>query len=342
MDTLTTESHLSPLVVVCGSDDNYAMPLAVTLYSTLVNLEKDCTLYLYIIDGGISDRSKERLHRVLDVEHVDLRLKWVIPDDRASLSTLRTYEWVTAATYLRLLIPDVVPEQFKKAIYLDSDLLVEGNLRHLWNQEMGRHALLAVGEFGTPYVSSRWGITKYKELGLAPDTPCFNAGVLVVNLKRWREEKISQKVIQYLREYEKYVHLADQEGLNAVLAKDWGKLDPKWNVASHLLYYEQWEESAFKEEIRPIREELIRKPYIFHFAGGSKPWQIGCEHPAQLQWIGYLKDSGWFGPAESILWRGKWFMQYYLWQIKVLIRKGVFKVGLEQVWKKMRAYALSQ
>ena len=95
-------------------------------------------------------------------------------------------------------------------------------------------------------------------------------------------------------------------------------------------------------EIRPIREELIRKPYIFHFAGGSKPWQIGCEHPAQLLWIRYLKESKWFEPTESILWRWKWFMQYYLWQIKVLIRKAMFKVGLGEVWKKMRAYALSQ
>jgi lipopolysaccharide biosynthesis glycosyltransferase len=207
---------------------------------------------------------------------------------------------------------------------------------------MGRHALLAVRDCGTPYVSSQYGITKYREIGLAPDTPYFNSGLLVINLKRWRAEKISQKVIRYLREYEQYINLADQDGLNAVLFDDWGRLDPKWNVVSHILYYEQWEESAFKEEIRPIREELIRKPYIFHFSGGSKPWQIGCEHPAQLEWIRYLKQSGWFEPNESILWRGKWFMQYYLWQIKVLIRKAVFKVGLGQVWNKLRTYALFQ
>jgi lipopolysaccharide biosynthesis glycosyltransferase len=284
MDTIDTKSQPSPLVVVCGADDNYAMPLAVTLYSALVNLEKGCTLYLYIIDGGISERSRKRLSRVLEVEHVDLHLKWVIPSDATLLSGIKRLEWVTAATYLRLLIPDVVPEQFEKAIYLDSDLLVKANLRHLWDQEIGSYALLAVREFGAPYVSFSGGVVKYKELGLAPDAPCFNAGVLVMNLKRWREEKISQKAIQYLRKYEKEVEMADQEGLNAVLANNWGMLDHNWNVISHILFYEQWQESAFKEEIRPIREELIRKAYIFHFVGGSKPWQIGCEHPAQLQW----------------------------------------------------------
>ena len=160
-----------------------------------------------------------------------------------------------------------------------------------------------------------------------------------MNLKRWREEKISQKAIQYLRKYEKEVEMADQEGLNAVLANNWGRLDHKWNVISHILFYEQWQESAFKEEIRPIREELIRKAYIFHFVGGSKPWQIGCEHPAQLQWIGYLKESRWFEHNESILWFAKWFVLYSLRQIKVAIREVVFKVGLGEVWAKLRAYA---
>lgn len=342
INTVNTKSHQSPLVVVCGSDDNYAMPLAVTLYSALVHLEKGCTLYLYIIDGGISQSSKKRLQRVLSVEHVDLHLEWITPPNLALLSGLKTHEWITSATYLRLLIPDVLPEQFEKVIYLDSDLLVKANIKNLWKQEPGSHALLASTDFGTPYVSSNLGITKYRELGLEPDTPCFNAGVLVMNMKRWRTEKISQQVIQYLRDYEEYVNLEDQEGLNAVLSNDWGRLDPKWNVLSHIIFYEQWEESPLKQEIRAIREELIRNPYIFHFAGGSKPWQVGCEHPAQLQWILYLKESRWFGKSESIVWFTSWFMHYYLWVIKFVIRKVVFKVGLRELWGKLRTYALKK
>ncbi|MBW4632567.1 MAG: glycosyltransferase family 8 protein [Iphinoe sp. HA4291-MV1] len=326
MGTISTVSQQNPLVVVCGSDDNYAMPLAVTLYSALVHLERGCTIYIYIIDGGITHKSKERLQRVLDFEHIDVQLKWVTPPDLKSLSDLQTLEWITTAAYLRLLICDVIPEQFQKAIYLDSDLLVQANLKNLWEEDIGGYALLAVHDLGTPYVSSPFGIAKYRELGLASDTPYFNSGVLVINLKRWRAEKIGQSVIQYLREYDKYVQLVDQEGLNAVLANDWGSLDYKWNLISHIYYYDQWEESAFKEKIGAIREELICKPYIYHFAGGSKPWQVGCEHPQQLRWIRYLKESGWFTATESILWRFLWFIRYYFWQIKVLIKKIMIKI----------------
>ncbi|MFQ4145145.1 glycosyltransferase family 8 protein [Chlorogloeopsis sp. ULAP02] len=327
---ISTMLQQEPLVVVCGADDNYAMPLAITLYSTLIHLENNCTLYLYIIDGGISNKSKKRLERVIDLEHIDVHFKWVTPSELESLKKLHTLPWITVASYLRLLIPDLLPKHFEKAIYLDCDLQVEANLKNLWEQPLNEYAVLAVQDLGTPYVSSPFGIAKYQEFGLAPQTPYFNSGVLVINVKRWRAENVSQRVIQYLQEYSQDVHLGDQEGLNVVLANQWGRLDLKWNLISHIYFYDIWDESAYKEEIGAIRQELISKPYIFHFAGGSKPWQIGCLHPQQLVWIRYLKDSKWFTPIENLLWRSQWFIRYYLWQIKVLIKKVVIKILIQK------------
>lgn len=309
------------IAVVCGCDDNYTMPLAVSLYSTLVNLEPNTTIYIYIIDGGITDKSKAKLQRVLNVKHVDVHVEWVVPNNLSSLSQLKTHEWITAASYLRLFIPEVIPEQFDKVIYLDCDLQVEGNIKQLWDMEMGEYALLAARDMGTPYISSPFGIKKYQELGLKPDAPYFNAGVLVINLKRWRAEQISQRVTKYLQDYKEYVQLMDQDGLNAILSQDWGELDQKWNVVSHILNYDEWDESPFKNEINQRREALINNAYIYHYAGGSKPWQIGCLHPQQQRWVSYLKASQWFEPAESLLWQAKWLPQYYAWRMKRLVRQ---------------------
>jgi lipopolysaccharide biosynthesis glycosyltransferase len=336
MNTLATESLTSPLVIVCGADDRYAMPLAVTLYSTLINLEKDSTLYLYIIDGGISTKSQKQLQKVLNIKHIDLHIKWITPPEQKFLNGVKTHSWVSTATYLRLLIPDVLPEKFEKAIYLDSDLLVMANLRELWNEEIENYALLAVRDTLVQNISSHLGIIKYKELGLEPETPYFNAGVLVINLKKWRSEKIRQKVLEYLCKYKKYIQMGDQEGINAVLANDWKHLHYKWNVMPHILAYERWEESTVKDAIRPIVKELIHNPNICHFAGFHKPWQLVCEHPLQLQWIRYLKQSGWFEPKESILWFTNSFVLFYLQKIKILIRLIIFKIGFEKLWKKLR------
>jgi lipopolysaccharide biosynthesis glycosyltransferase len=338
MAFITSELDQNPLVVVCGADNNYSMPLAVTLYSIVANLEQGCTLCLYIIDGGISDESKQRINRVLNVRHVNLHLKWISPQNFTSLSHIKTLGWVTQAAYLRLLTPEILPKEFNKAIYLDSDLLVKANLKELWDQEIGDYALLACTDFGIPCVSSNLGIINYKELGLAPDTPYFNSGVLVMNLQRWREENISQQVIEYFQKYEKDVQMGDQEGLNAVLANNWGRLNPKWNVITNILFYDQWDDSPLKEEIRPIKQELIEKPYILHFAGIIKPWKLEYEHPARPLWIKYLQASGWFQPAESIIWFSKWYLRYYPWQFKNIFREFIFSLGLRKLWDSLRDY----
>jgi lipopolysaccharide biosynthesis glycosyltransferase len=303
------------MVLVCGADDNYAIPLAVTLHSALVNLDDEGPVELYVVDGGLSAGSKRRLERVVDAPppHVDLHWRTV---DMSRLEGLPTHEWINTTTYLRLLIPDIVPARHDRALYLDSDLQVEASLTDLWAHSFDGHALAATRAYGTPYVSSPLGIEKYRELGYAPETPYFNAGVLLFNLDRWRTEALSERVLQYLRDYHEHVQMVDQEALNAVLADDWAPLDLKWNVMSHLVNFDDWDDSPFKERVRPRREELLDAPYIYHFAGGSKPWQIACNHPAQLEWIGYLWECPWFSAPERLRWFGEWMARYSWFRTK--------------------------
>jgi lipopolysaccharide biosynthesis glycosyltransferase len=298
MDKSTGEIQHEPLVLVFGSDNNYAMSLGVALHSVLIHLQAGCSLYLFIIDGGISESNKKRLCRVIKGDYIDLHLEWITPD-MALLNDLKTAGHVTTATYFSLFVPDIMPERFDKAIFLDCDILVEKDLEQLWQEKMDGHALLAVRDFLIPCVSSPGGVVKYKELGLLPESPYFNAGVLVMNLERWRTEKISRKAFNYLRGFIDYLNFRDQEGLNAVLAGKWGMLDPRWNVASSILSYERWIESEFKEEIRSMEGNLIQNPYIWHFIGPNKPWHLNCKHPAKAKWRYYLEKIRWFSPIED-------------------------------------------
>lgn len=302
------------ITVVCGADENYAIPMAVTLYSALANLENSRTCDIYVLDGGVRPASKERLKRVISTTPATTELHWMSIDE-TKIQHLPTRDWISAAAYSRLLIPELLPNEKKKAIYLDSDLQVESSLSDLWTMDFDGCAVMATQAYGTPYVSSKRGLTDYVELGIPAEAPYFNSGVLVLNLEKWRQNGISQSVIDY-RLANNEDHTVDQGALNAVLSDDWKQLDLKWNVMSHLVNFEEWPESSFKEKVRKRRDELMQEPNIYHFAGGSKPWQIGCNHPAQLQWIGYLWESGWFTAAERAQWFGKWFLRYYWWHVK--------------------------
>src|SRR5579863_8991611 len=118
------------MVIVCAADDKFALPLGVTLYSALANLSGVKAVSLYIMDGGISEENKRKLTAVLDVTHVAVNITWLNPGSD-SLTGVKTGEW-TAVTYFRLLIPELLPQNVDRAIYLDSDLVIEHSLRELW------------------------------------------------------------------------------------------------------------------------------------------------------------------------------------------------------------------
>ena len=284
------------MVLVCAADDRFAMPLAVVLYSALANYDGPRQIVTFVIDGGITERNKRKLRKI--VQSFGAELRWLRPLD-ALLRNLVTFSHLPIAAYYRLLIPDLLPPEITRAIYLDSDLIVEGNLESLWQIDVQDHYLMAAQDLHAPYVSSPLGIQNYRELGLPATAKYFNSGVLLLNLERWRADAISQKVITYVHENAEYILVADQDGLNAVLAGQWGELDPRWNQIPLIYRFDLVPDSPSKSSLEAIRDELINRPYIIHFATPhEKPWMPRCRHPANRRFDRYLKQSGWFNAVE--------------------------------------------
>lgn len=288
-----------PIVVVCAADNRYAMSLAVMLSSALANLSTNRQVVIFIIDGGIKKSNKRKIIRSLNLSQVSV--EWLQIDD-ALLSNMLISRHVTLATYYRILIPELLPKQYKKAIYLDSDLIVKQNLELLWNIDIGENYLLGVQEMDVPYVSSPKGLMNYQQLGIPSDTKYFNAGVLVINLDKWRSNSKSAKVIEYIEQNKEHVRWHDQDGLNAVLAGKWGELDLKWNQIPKIYEYSSWRDSPFTED---EYNNILHNPYIVHFSSSSKPWKLGCKHPAKNLFFKYIDMTAWSG-WRLTLWRRVW------------------------------------
>jgi len=288
------------MIIAVGADDRFAMPMAVTLYSALANMEQGRAVSLYIIDGGISEQNRCRVTEVLNVKHVEVQIKWVKPD-LLQLKGLKPAKWNTQATYLRLLIPELLPKQCERAIYLDSDVVVERDLGQLWEQPIEAFPALAAPNYSPPFIGYKKD-ENHLFSGLAPDTPYCNAGVMVMNLKRWRAEKIGPRALELARKFP--LLEADQEALNIVIAGAWGLLDPKWNVElSAVEKYARFLKQFFNLsdlEMQQTRDELLRDPYIRHFTWRFKPWHFVYKEPARWRFFYYLKQSRWFGDIEDI------------------------------------------
>jgi len=285
------ERQREPIVVVFCADDNFATLLAVALQSMMHHALPRTAIDLYILDSGISSENKQWIIRIAAVDDRSVRIQWVKPDlDR--FRGIEIKRGLTHATYLRLQIPEILPETCRKAIYMDSDILIRTDLSRLWETEMEDKMVLAVRDPCTPSVSAQRGISEFRKLGLRSDTPYFNAGIMVLNLHEWRTKQVCEQALRYVSEFGPLMHCNDQEALNAVIAGNWGELDPRWNVVASIFFGERKEEakSPYLDEIMSIAEDLIEHAYIFHFTG-FKPTEDKCDHPARIIWHRYFDDS---------------------------------------------------
>ncbi|TWU37414.1 glycosyltransferase family 8 protein [Novipirellula artificiosorum] len=293
------------IVVVCGCDENYAMPLAVTLRSAVDHLAMDRALQVYIFDGGIRCESKQRIEESCCEDRVSIEFVTI---DMSILKDVPVSEHVNAASYLRLLIPDVLPRSIGRVIYLDSDLLVCKDLSELWEMPLGENAILAAQDSAAPYLDSSIAtsnfslcarylaaprpIANYESLEMSPYAKYFNAGVLVIDVDHWRRERLDEELFACLDQHRAHVLWWDQYALNVVMYGRWGELDMRWNQTAHLFAYPAHGESPFRKRSMAL---LRKDPWIIHFTSSLKPWNYFCRHPETKRFHHYLSRTSWAG-----------------------------------------------
>ncbi|RYZ58104.1 MAG: glycosyltransferase family 8 protein [Chitinophagaceae bacterium] len=290
--------------IVCAGDDNFALPMAVMLYSLFRNASKACRYKLYIISDGIGPGKKKRLAHVIRNTQREVQVVW--KEAINHLQQVKNFvvkERYPRTTYLRLFIPEFVDKGLEKCIYLDGDMLVEYDIADLWNIAMSDNIFLAVQDFLNTKVSSEGAIPHtYQQLGLNPDTPFFNGGMYVVNLARYIENQIAEKACAYLEQFPQYINFADQDALNAAVLGRWGLLDPRWNVQVITINDFGRDTPIPEWQLAAHREDMLRNPFCLHFNGHNKPWNLKGNPVFVSRFLAYLKSSGWFTKFEYMEW----------------------------------------
>jgi lipopolysaccharide biosynthesis glycosyltransferase len=131
--------------------------------------------------------------------------------------------------YGRLVFPEVLPAGIRKLIYLDVDLIVLSSLRDLYTKDLAGNTIAAAKDRAGTVDCSWAGIPNYEALGIPGKTPYFNSGVMLIDVARWRADRVSERVLDVTRQNREHVRWHDQYGLNVVLRGAWEELDPSWN-----------------------------------------------------------------------------------------------------------------
>ena len=285
----------APIVVAASADDAYAMPLAVMVRSLLTNLPAEERVRLFVLDGGITRESRDRL--LASWPNQRLEVEWLAPNSRL-LRDVKISGHVTLPSYFRVLIGSTLPASVNRAVYLDADVIVESNLAELWAVDLGNHPVAAVRDWIVLTVSAPNGLMNWREIGLDPRQPYFNAGVLLIDIARWRQDGTEHKIVDHLVRHRQHIRWHDQDGLNAVLGRDCLELDPRWNLNIRNRKFPALESLPFGAA---EYEAIVAGARICHFATHVKPWHTDCEHPHRERFFHYLDQTAWAGwrPTET-------------------------------------------
>lgn len=209
-----TKKIRKEIPIFTATDDNYVPFLAVALQSMLDNASNNYNYSIKILNTGVSDENIKKIKKYekenVNIEFVDVKKAL----DEVSLR-LHTCIYYTQTTYYRLFISSLYP-QYDKVLYIDCDVVVRGDISKLYNINIGDNL---VGATTDQFVMSLPYIHPYmtKCLGLNKVSDYFNAGVLIMNLKQFREQHFEEQFVDLLARY-KFV-VQDQDYLN-VICKD--------------------------------------------------------------------------------------------------------------------------
>jgi lipopolysaccharide biosynthesis glycosyltransferase len=170
------------------------------------------------------------------------------------------------AVFRRLFLDAVLPARFERIVTVDSDMLiVRPGLKRLESLNLGGKPLAAafdmifLMDFKGDALARQFQRSR-RALGLAIDTPYFNAGLMTIDRAAWRAEKLTDRVVTALRDEPERYPFMEQDALNATLKGNFTALSPRFNFMGDFFLLD------LERRIEPI---------VLHFVNAPKPWELG-------------------------------------------------------------------
>jgi lipopolysaccharide biosynthesis glycosyltransferase len=248
------------------------------LSSLVDHFATDRELFIHILNSDATPQQRwdvEESVRLARPESKLIHVLWYkveLPDFAVKQTRRHTLD-----VFSRYYAPYLLPKEIERALYLDGDIILQKDVSKMFDDTAGSTALLhAVQSLTIPWVSLKDGVFDYERLGIPAKAPYFNSGVMLMNLRLWRERDITRQLTEYVNANGPHIMEADQGALNALLWNEWVQMDQHWNSHSSLNVEENRLLTGLsKEEWRDLR----LNPWLVHYTADKKPWMKGVIFP---------------------------------------------------------------
>lgn len=247
--------HINILVTL---NENY-IPYCNVMLSSLLNSNPDCRFIVYLLHSCIPDSALVQTRRVLHTvgELIPIQVK------DAGLENAPTTSRYPQEIYYRIFAARYLPESVERILYLDPDLIVNGSLQALYDMPMEEYYFAAASHIG-----SFMHKVNEMRLDMEEDSPYINSGVMLMNLKRLREEQDFEEVFEFIEKRKNALILPDQDIISSLYGTKIYALNPfRYNMTERLYR----KHAAFEKglDVDWVRKNSI----IIHYCGRNKPWK---------------------------------------------------------------------
>lgn len=293
LDEVVCTKHSRNVMNISYSSSNEFCPyMGVSLYSLLCNNRHVDEINVYVLDLGIDNYNKRKLAAMVGSFHRKLT---IIPAqdklvELAEKHGLRAFNG-SYATYAKLLTAELLPGA-DKILAMDADTIVDGDLFEWYSTDLTDRFLSAV-----PEITSRFRSSEDPEI-LNKNKFYCNAGMLLLNLQRFREDRFIEKMLAARDAYGKELNLVDQTLVNLTCSSD-DIVPAHFKYNYFLLSHDRsirrkalriYKECGWKMSYKGLKKDIR----IYHFIGRRRPWISWkfCKYTGL--WKKYWKKSPWW------------------------------------------------
>ena len=275
-----------PIVLI--SSNEYIEYCAVVMSSVLYNLESEYQIHFYVLSTDLSTKNKQKLNLLKKIKNFNITYPHVDTSLLEIFKDIRIPSHVSPLTYLRILIPTLLPN-LPKVIFLDCDIIVRKSISELYEYNLGNKYYGIVedvaNEINSIYL---WG---------KKDKNYYNCGILLINSEQLRKDNYFEKVKEHILLNKDKYKICDQDIINDTFKNDILRLPIKWN------FFHEYH--CLKNDFTPINQneydKALKDPAIVHFVGQNKPWKPGTNHAYKKEFLFYYKMTPFYSYAKDII-----------------------------------------
>lgn len=276
------------MIEIClCADDRYMMPAGVCITSIFEN-NKDEKVRVHLITEGISKENEKKLRKTAERYQQQVEIHRV---DAEIFNDFPTTSQFSKAIYLRYLIPQILDENIEKALYLDCDIICDASLKKLWASDLGdNYCGVCLDPHGDDIVI-RNRLNAHQE-HLTSEDVYFNSGVLLFDVRKWREENLAHQLITFVDQNKDICNVyPDQDALNCLFVGKVKFLPLRYNVQEACLLKKKY--LHLRDDLYSTIYEAVKNPCFIHFSSKMKPWMPFCSHPWAYKFDIYRNMSLW-------------------------------------------------